>query len=73
MKTLIMALIIIGCSPKMITRNNTSGCDSATKRFTVEYWKVQCERVKNHNKVLPEESEYLPVLSPDSCSVFFPL
>ena len=48
-------------------------CDSVAKKLNVEYWKHQCERVKHHNEVLPEEYQYLPVLSSDSCSVFFPL
>lgn len=48
-------------------------CDSATKAFNVIYWKTQFERIKHHNEVLPQEHEYLPVLSPDSCTVTFPL
>lgn len=47
------------------------GCDSATKAFNVMYWKTQCERIKHHNEVLPEETEPLPILSADSCLVEF--
>lgn len=46
-------------------------CDSATKAFNVMYWKTQCERIKHHNEVLPEETEPLPILSADSCLVEF--
>lgn len=46
-------------------------CDSATKAFNVMYWKTQCERIRHHNEVLPEEAEFLPRLSADSCLVEF--
>lgn len=52
--------------------NKKSGCDSLSKNFNVQYWKIQCDIIKDKNKNNSIQM-YLPILSPDSCMVSFPL